>query len=122
MDAYNGNAVDKYGQGDFDDLKCLKPLRARVHTPLPWDERYAYYIRRAGFLPLARIVNRGLPQMDHSVLTAMVDSWRPKTHAFHLVCGELTVMLQDTAMILSLPVEDEAVTGDIRTAGWLDML
>ncbi|KAF0921962.1 hypothetical protein E2562_020649, partial [Oryza meyeriana var. granulata] len=85
----------------------LKPLRAQAHTPLLWDERYAYYIRRVGFLPLARIVNVGLPQMDHSVLTAMVDHWRPETHTFHLVCGELTVALQDVAMKLGLLVEGE---------------
>ncbi|KAF0928326.1 hypothetical protein E2562_003151 [Oryza meyeriana var. granulata] len=38
MDVSNSSAVDKYAQGDFDDLKHLKPLHSRVHTLLPWDE------------------------------------------------------------------------------------
>ena len=39
---------------------------------------------------------------DNTALTALVDRWRPETHTFHLPCGELTVTLQDVAMILGL--------------------
>ncbi|CAO2170869.1 unnamed protein product [Urochloa humidicola] len=53
--------------------EVLRPLRPRTHNPLTWDERYATFIRRAGFLPLARLVQMGLPMMDNAALTALVD-------------------------------------------------
>ncbi|RLN05078.1 hypothetical protein C2845_PM13G22510 [Panicum miliaceum] len=33
--------------------EVLKPLRPRTHKLLTWDDRYAPYLKRAGFLPLA---------------------------------------------------------------------
>ncbi|TVU34636.1 hypothetical protein EJB05_16477, partial [Eragrostis curvula] len=100
----------------------LKRLRSRTHSAMPWDERYAPFIRRAGLLPLARTVNAGLPRIDAPALTALVDRWRPETHTFHLPCGELTVTLQDVAMILGLPINGHAVTGMVQPVGWRDMV
>uniref|UniRef100_K3Z039 SWIM-type domain-containing protein n=1 Tax=Setaria italica TaxID=4555 RepID=K3Z039_SETIT len=76
----------------------LKPLRARVHSPFRWDERYAQYLQRAGFLDIAVQVVAGVPPMDGPLLTAMVDRWRPETHTFHLPFGEMTITMQDIAM------------------------
>uniref|UniRef100_K3ZNC5 SWIM-type domain-containing protein n=1 Tax=Setaria italica TaxID=4555 RepID=K3ZNC5_SETIT len=83
----------------------LTPLRARVHSPLRWDERYAQYLQRAGFLDITVQVVGGLPPMDGPLLTAMVDRWRPETHTFHLPFGEMTITMQDAAMILGLPLD-----------------
>jgi hypothetical protein len=72
----------------------LQHLKIRTHGPVTWDERYEPFIRRAGFLPLARLVTtRGLPLMDFAALTTLVDRWRPETHTFHLPCGETIVTL-----------------------------
>ena len=101
-------------------LQVLQPLRPRVHTPLLWDERYEPHVRQAGLLALARTVINGLPRMDGAALTALVDRWRPETHTFHLPSGEMTVTLQDVAMILGLPIDGVAVSGDINSAGWRD--
>ena len=103
-------------------LQELEPLRPRTHSPLRWDERYAPYLRRAGLLPLARVVNEGLPAMDGPLLTAFVDRWHPETHTFHLPCGEMTVTLQDVAMIPGLPLEGVVVTGIVQSDGWRDMV
>ena len=47
---------------DTDVKVPLPPLRPRTHTRAhQWDERYAPYIRRAGFLKLVRVINYGLP-------------------------------------------------------------
>ena len=48
----------------------LPPLRPRTHTRAhQWDERYASYIRRAGFLELVRVVNYGFrPLTQHYLL------------------------------------------------------
>uniref|UniRef100_K3XRP7 SWIM-type domain-containing protein n=1 Tax=Setaria italica TaxID=4555 RepID=K3XRP7_SETIT len=100
----------------------LKPLRARVHSPFRWDERYAHYLQRAGFLDIAVQIVAGVPPMDGPLLTAMVDRWCPKTHTFHLPFGEMTIMMQDIAMILGLSLEGHPVMGIIQNKNWLDMI
>jgi hypothetical protein len=100
----------------------LKSLMVREHYPLPWDERYAPYLARAGFLDIALVVIRGLSTMDGPLLLALVDRWRPETHSFHLPCGKMTVVMQDTTMILGLPLEGLPVSGIIQSAGWCDMV
>jgi hypothetical protein len=50
-----------------------------MKSPLTWDEWYESFIRRAGFLPLARLVTRGLPLMDATVLMALVDPHVPSS-------------------------------------------
>ena len=58
---------------DKDAEVVLPPLRPRTHTrAYQWDERYAPYIRRTGFLELVRVVNHGLPP-DPALLIAAVD-------------------------------------------------
>jgi hypothetical protein len=100
----------------------LKSLRIRTHDPLHWDERYEPFIHRAGFLPLARLINHDLPLMDTAVLMALVDQWRPETHTFHLSSGEITVMLQDVAIILGLPIDGTPVCGMVSSIGWRDSI
>lgn len=98
----------------------LQLLRPRIHTPLHWDERYKSHIRQAGLLALARTVINGLPHMDGAALTALVDRWCPENHTFHLPSGEMTITLQVVGMILGLPIDSLAVTGDINSMGWQD--
>ena len=42
--------------------------------------------------------------VDRALLSAWVDHWRPETHTFHLHVGEVTVTLQDVAMLFGLPL------------------
>ena len=59
---------------DTDAEVPLPPLRPRTHIRAhQWDEHYAPYIRRAGFLELVRVVNYGLSPLDPALLTAAVD-------------------------------------------------
>ena len=44
--------------------------------------------------------------------------WRPETHSFHLPCGEMTITLQDVAMLLGLPVRGNPVIGPAVSDGW----
>ncbi|XP_048566892.1 protein MAIN-LIKE 1-like [Triticum urartu] len=39
-------------------------------------------------------------------------------HSFHLALGEMTVTLEDIAMISGLPIEGRALTGKVRSEGW----
>lgn len=59
---------------------------------------------------LANICRAGLPSIDRALVSALVDRWRPETHTFHMPCGEITITLQDVAMILGLPIAGHAVT------------
>ena len=81
----------------------------------------------AGLLPLARLV-KALPEewidmhgedgeplqqlrertcrfsYDRSLLSCLVDRWRPEMHTFHFPWGEMAPTLQDVAFLLGLPL------------------
>jgi hypothetical protein len=92
----------------------------RMHNPLMWDERYASFICRAGFLPLACLITGGLLMMDSAALMTLVDRWHTETHMFHLSCGETTMTLQDVTMILGLPIDGMSVSGTVSPGEWRD--
>ena len=48
--------------------------------------------------------------LDWSLITSLVERWRPKTHTFHLPIGEMIVTLQDIAMILGLRIHEPPIT------------
>ena len=77
-------------------------------------------LRESGLLPLGCLVEGGLVQLDRSLLTALVDRWRPETHTFHLPCGEMAPTLQDVAYLLGLPIVREAVGPCVVAASWKD--
>ena len=99
-------------------MQVLQPLRVRAHAPPVFGDRYMPYLRAVGLLGVALVVSRGMSVFNAPVLTALVDRWRPETHSFHLPSGEMTITLQDVAMILALPLRGHAVTGRTETPGW----
>jgi hypothetical protein len=56
--------------------------------------------------------------MNPATITALVDRWRPETHSFHLRTGEMTVTLEDMAMILALPIEGTPLCIDTSCDDW----
>ncbi|XBI12105.1 hypothetical protein VPH35_139021 [Triticum aestivum] len=99
------------------------PLRMRGHTKVKemnYDNRYEPYYRRAGLLGFALQFKRTPPTLVHTALTALVDRWRPETHSFHLPCGEMTVTLEDFAMITALPIKGHALIGRVDRKNWPD--
>ena len=95
----------------------MVPLRPQIHTPHRWDERFALFLRCCGFLKLSRVVNTGLPDLDPTLLTAIVDQWRLETHNFHLPCSEMTITLQDVALIFGIPLHALPVSGLVDPKG-----
>ncbi|KAJ9539649.1 hypothetical protein OSB04_026155 [Centaurea solstitialis] len=75
-------------------------------------DRVRSYIRIAGF---EGVFNCRFKPLDHSLITALVERWRPETHTFHLPIGEVTVTLQDVQLMWDLRVDGEVVTGCQRT-------
>jgi hypothetical protein len=46
---------------------------------------------------------------DATLIAAFMDRWRPETHTFHFPVGEMTLSLEDAAMLGGLPCAGEAV-------------
>ena len=89
----------------------------KEHWPL--DQRYVPLLRDTGLLPIARLLDLDHAfQFDAPLLSALVDHWRPETHTFHFRWGEMTVTLQDVAMLTGLPLRGHAVVPPPRRPDW----
>ncbi|RYR39274.1 hypothetical protein Ahy_A09g044781 [Arachis hypogaea] len=60
-----------------------------------------------GFQHVSRV---GEMRGHSALLRTLVERWRPQTHTFHLLVGEVTVTLEDVSYTLSFPINGEAVT------------
>jgi hypothetical protein len=83
-----------------------------------FNERYVPLLHQANLLATIEIVHRGMPMFNAMTITTMVDRWRPETHSFHLPCGEMTVILEDMAMILGLSIRGRPITGCVDSVSW----
>ena len=52
--------------------------------------------------------------MDHTLITSLVERWRPETHTFHLPHGKMGITLQDIEVMLGVPVDGLPVTGGVK--------
>ncbi|WVZ72216.1 hypothetical protein U9M48_020714, partial [Paspalum notatum var. saurae] len=96
------------------------------------DNRWLGRLHSAGLLTLARLVeggpvgrdgrDRSRMVIDPSLITALIDRWRPETHTFHLPCGEITPTLQDVSYLLGLPIVGEAVGLRVIGRTWMEDL
>jgi hypothetical protein len=107
-------------------MQELHPLRIRGHRlkndVMQYSERYTRYIKKANLIPFVTMAMRGVPSYNSVALTALVDRWHPETHSFHLPCGEMTITLEDIAMITGLPIRGKPVVGKIESDKFRDMV
>ena len=73
------------------------------------DIRICPYMIHAGYYGVYRL---GHIMIDYPLITCLVERWRPEIHTFHVPVGEMTITLQDVAIILGLRIDGPTV---IRT-------
>ncbi|KAF3654766.1 hypothetical protein FXO37_16303 [Capsicum annuum] len=74
----------------------------------PIHPRVLEVIKLSGLYSVYRC-NR--PAIDRSLITSLVERWRPETHTFHFRTGEATITLQDIEVLYGLPVNGALVLG-----------
>ncbi|KAF3643169.1 hypothetical protein FXO38_20768 [Capsicum annuum] len=91
-----------------EDIDCNEAVEPKIREAA-WTffdnrphQRVIEYISRAGLWDVVRI---GKIQLDHRLITVMIERWRPETHTFHLSFGEVTMTLQDVQILFGLRVE-----------------
>ncbi|MBA0874025.1 hypothetical protein Goshw_010488, partial [Gossypium schwendimanii] len=57
-------------------------------------------------------------KLDPKLVSEFVERWRPKTHTFHLPCGEYTITLEDMQLQLGLSVDGSVPTRSAQSADW----
>ena len=72
------------------------------------DIRIRPYVISVGFYVIYRL---GHITIDWPLITSLVERWWPETHTFHVPVGEMTITLQDVAIILGLCIHGLVVTG-----------
>ena len=75
------------------------------------DNRVVGIIKALGLEGLLRQPSR---ELDHGLITALVERWWLETHTFHMPHGEITITLQDVEVILGLPVDGDAIIGSTQ--------
>ncbi|KAL0004183.1 hypothetical protein SO802_011744 [Lithocarpus litseifolius] len=81
------------------------------------DDRVVNIIKGLSLEGLLRTLGR---EIDHGLITALVEQWRPETYTFHKPHGEVTITLQDVEVLLEFPVDGEAITRSTQKV-WRDV-
>ncbi|XXG48213.1 hypothetical protein AAC387_Pa02g2724 [Persea americana] len=68
------------------------------------------YVAKIGLQHLAELKKS---KIDHAIINALIERWRPQTNTFHFVCGETTITLGDISYLYGLPIDGKAVMGSI---------
>ena len=73
-------------------------LKRREGQPIDIDERLLPLLQQAGFIGAAYWP---FMQLDWHLITALVERWRSETYTFHFHTGEMTITLQDMAILMA---------------------
>lgn len=84
-----------------------------------WDKRFWSYNENShdriklflDVIGFGSVAKAGYYILDHSLIMALIERWRPETHTFHFSCSEAIVTLEDVALLWGLPIDGLALTG-----------
>lgn len=114
---HRSSEVWRLGGGDA--VRCRRRNPNQERLP-PLHHRMIPLLQTTGFYSVARVASL---QLDWSLITALLERWRSETHTFHLPTGECTITLQDVAILLGLPVDEDAVVSPTHPAiSWADVV
>ncbi|XP_061349327.1 protein MAIN-LIKE 2-like [Gastrolobium bilobum] len=86
-----------------------------THDPMQIPEEIHPYLRQAGFFHVAWLRNHDI---DHALISALVERWRLETQTFHMVDSEMTITLEDVHHLLGLPTDGQVVFGRAGQHNW----
>ncbi|KAF1862276.1 hypothetical protein Lal_00026802, partial [Lupinus albus] len=66
--------------------------------------KYVLRMRHANLFEEEPLLDELMQLADSSLITVVVERWRPETHTFHLPCGECTITLEDVSLQLGVNV------------------
>ncbi|XP_061357773.1 serine/threonine-protein phosphatase 7 long form homolog [Gastrolobium bilobum] len=90
--------------------RVLNVRHAATHDHLDIPEDIQPYLQQTGFYHVARLRNH---EIDHSLISALVERLRPETRTFHMPMAEVTITLEDVHHLLGLPTDGEVVCGRV---------
>lgn len=105
--------------GGGDSQRCRRRNPNQIGLP-GLDHRMIPFLQSTGFYGVSRVSSL---QLDWSLITSLVERWRPETHTFHLPMGECTITLQDVGVILGLPIDGNPIICDVSPGpnmSWAD--
>ncbi|KAK9997867.1 hypothetical protein SO802_017470 [Lithocarpus litseifolius] len=103
----NHRSEEIWNGEDPGPLKCRGRAKEMEHITMQ-DNRVIDIIKLVGLERLFRAPSR---EIDHCLISALVERWRPETHTFHLPHGEMSITLEDVEVILGLPIDGEVLVG-----------
>ncbi|KAK9997358.1 hypothetical protein SO802_022044 [Lithocarpus litseifolius] len=74
------------------------------------DNQVIDIIKLVGLEGLFRAPSKAI---DHCLISALIEQWRPEIHTFQLPHGEMSITLEDVEVILGLPIDGEVLVGPI---------
>ncbi|KAH1203590.1 Serine/threonine-protein phosphatase 7 long form [Glycine max] len=80
-------------------------------------EQIFSFLRQFGFY---WIMKMGYLKINDSLISALIERWRPETHTFHMRCRECTITLQDVSVLLGLRVDGLPLIGPTNL-NWTDL-
>ncbi|MBA0862269.1 hypothetical protein Goshw_006547 [Gossypium schwendimanii] len=60
-------------------------------------------------------------KLDPTLVSALVERWRPEVHTFNLPCSECAITLEDVQLQLGLPVDGPLVIELVVAVDWKDV-
>ncbi|QHO21489.1 uncharacterized protein DS421_11g347160 [Arachis hypogaea] len=98
------------GYIDQEPTRVISGVRRQLNMPL--HDRIIPYLQTAGLYHLARLNSQWF-WVDEPLISVFVERWRPEMHTFHMPFGECTITLQEVAYQLGLPINGEALFGEL---------
>ncbi|MBA0575479.1 hypothetical protein Golob_025393, partial [Gossypium lobatum] len=79
-------------------------LETYIHNlPAPSSPLIKPYLKYARFLHMT-LIGKGC-KLDPTLISALLEKWRPEMHTFHLPCSECTITLHDVQLQLGRVLE-----------------